>query len=84
VAVTFDQAKLPGNYALYVNTGKHTTILTGTDNFDDNSESKVKIGKNPSFDHPFAGDAAKVFFYVGILTKTQIADIIAHGPSRIP
>lgn len=84
-AVTFDQKTLPGNYAIYVNTGRRTAIVTGTDNFDNDSvTSHVSIGENPNFDHPFAGEAAKVFFYVGILTKKQIADIIAHGPSRIP
>lgn len=84
-AVTYDQLTLPGTYAFYVNNGSRTTVLKGQANFDSASVTKnVTIGRNPNFDQAFAGDAANVFFYVGILSKTQIAKIIAHGPSRIP
>ncbi len=84
-AVTYDQSTLPGTYAFYVNNGSRTTVLKGQANFDSASVTKnVTIGRNPNFDQAFAGDAANVFFYVGILSKAQIAKIIAHGPSRIP
>ncbi len=84
-AVTYDQSTLPGTYAFYVNNGSRTSVLKGQANFDSASVTKnVTIGRNPNFDQPLAGDAANVFFYVGILSKTQIAKIIAHGPSRIP
>ena len=85
VAVSFDQSTLPGTYALYVHDANGTTVLRGAADFDDSSITRaVTIGRNPTFDHPFAGKAANVFFYVGILTDRQIAQIVAHGPSRIP
>lgn len=85
MAVSYDQKTLPGNYAFYTNTGNKTTTLTGPDNFDQDSVTKyVAIGRNPNYDQPFDGQVTKVFFYVGILTKKQIGEIIAHGPSRIP
>jgi hypothetical protein len=85
VAVTYDQSTMPGTYALYVNDGRQTYVIRGAADFDSSSHiDKVTIGRNPSFDHPFAGKAANVFFYVGILTNRQIANIVAHGPSRIP
>ena len=84
-AVTYDQSTLPGKYAFYVRHGKKMKVLRGADNFDgDSITTSVTIGSNPNFDEPFAGDAANVFFYVGILTKKQMKDIAAHGPSHIP
>lgn len=85
MAVAYDQATLPGKYAFYVNAGEHTSVLRGQDNFDSDSVTKyVAIGRNPNYNQPFAGEVTKVFFYVGILTQEQIAEVIAHGPSRIP
>jgi len=85
VAVSFNQAVLPGHYVLYVHSGSTTTTVSGTDHFDGNSvTTRVTIGKNPNFDHPFKGQAANVFFEHLILTPTQIANIIAHGPSALP
>jgi hypothetical protein len=85
MAVSFNQSTLPGKYALYVNNSTGLHVLRGSDNFDTNSiTTAVTIGRNPNFDHPYAGDAANVFFYNGILTQTQIANIAANGPSAIP
>lgn len=84
-AVAYDQTGSNGTYAFYVNDGSRTFILSGQTHFDSNSVTKnVTIGRNPNFDQPFDGEAAKVFFYVGILSKKQIEKIVAHGPSRIP
>jgi hypothetical protein len=85
MAVAYNQATLPGKFAFYVHnkSGMHTIL--GTDNFDTDSVSTgVTIGRNPNFDQPFSGFAANVFFYDGILTKAQIDNIIATGPSAIP
>jgi hypothetical protein len=86
VAVSFNQAVLPGHYVLYVHSGTTPTVtVSGTDHFDSNSiTTGVTIGRNPRFDHPFKGQAANVFFEHLILTPTQIANIIAHGPSALP
>jgi len=85
VAISYDQSTPPGKYAFYVNDGSTTTTLTGVDNFDADSHlDAVDIGRNPSFDSSFNGKVANAFFYAGILTKSQIASIIAHGPSAIP
>ncbi len=68
-----------------MNDGKETTTLKGKANFDDDSiTTGVTIGRNPTFDQPFTGDAANVFFYRGTLSTKQIAHIVAHGPSAIP
>jgi hypothetical protein len=85
VAVSFDQSSGPGRYAFYVHDGSQTTVLTGNDAFDaDSVTAGVTIGRNPKFDQPFKGDIADAFFYNGILTRAQIAKIIALGPSAIP
>lgn len=85
VAVSFNQATLPGHYAFYVNNGTTTTTQTGIDNFDTNSvTTRVTIGRNPNFDHPYKGQAANVFFEHLILTPAQINSVILHGPSMLP
>jgi hypothetical protein len=85
MAVSFNQATLPGKYALYVNNSTGLHVLQGSDNFDTNSiKTAVTIGRNPNFDHPYAGLAANVFFCSGILTQTQIQNIVTNGPSAIP
>jgi hypothetical protein len=85
LAVSYDQHSLPGRYTFYVNDGSRTTALSGAAGFDSNSVTgKVTIGHNASFDQPFNGEVADAFFYRGILTKAQIATIIAKGPTAIP
>lgn len=85
VAVSYNQSSAPGTYAFYVNDGAKTVTLTGPDNFDADSHTDVvSIGRNPSFDSNFNGCVADAFFYKGVLTKQQIAKIIASGPSAIP
>ncbi len=85
VAVSYNNAKGPGSYVLYVNDGAKTTTLAGADQFDSDSVTKsVTIGSNPDFDQAFHGEMANAFFYNGILTKTQIDAIIARGPKVIP
>ncbi|HLI94519.1 MAG TPA: LamG-like jellyroll fold domain-containing protein [Candidatus Baltobacteraceae bacterium] len=84
-AVAFNQATLPGKFSFYVHNAAGLQIIRGADNFDTSSvKTGVDIGRNPSFDQPFDGLAANVFFYDGILTQTQIQNIIAKGPSAIP
>jgi len=87
LAASFDQSSGPssGSYTFYVNDGSTTTTLSGADSFDSNSvTSGATIGRNPNFDQPFNGMVADAFFYAGILTREQIAKIIARGPSAIP
>ena len=86
LAISFDNtATGTGRYAFYVNDGTTTTTVTGTDAFDSDSVTTgVTIGRNPNFDQPFKGEIANAFFYGGVLTKTQIESIIAHGPAAIP
>jgi hypothetical protein len=85
IAVSFDQKSTASAYAFYVNNGSKTTTVTGVDNFDaDSHTDAVSIGRNPSFDSSFNGEVANAFFYAGILTKQQIAAIVARGPSAIP
>lgn len=85
VAISYDQSDAPGKYAFYVNDGSKTVMLTAADNFDvDSHTDSVTIGRNPSFDSDFNGYVANAFFYAGVLTKTQIASIAAHGPAAIP
>ncbi len=85
VAVSFDQKSSANAYAFYVNNGSKTITITGVDNFDaDSHTDAVSIGRNPSFDSSFNGELANAFFYAGILTKQQIAAIIARGSSAIP
>jgi concanavalin A-like lectin/glucanase superfamily protein len=85
IAISYDQSTQPGKYAFYVNDGSKTTTLAGVDSFDTDSHTDaVDIGRNPSFDSSFSGEAANAFFYAGVLTKSQIASIVARGPSAIP
>jgi hypothetical protein len=85
LAVSFDQKSSPNAYAFYVNDGSKTIMITGVDYFDTDSHTDaVSIGRNPSFDSSFNGEVANAFFYAGILTKKQIAAIVARGPSAIP
>lgn len=85
MTITYDQSTLPGTYAFYVHHGNRMTILKGAANFDiDSISTAVTIGRDPTWDSPFAGQAANVFFYNGVLTKTQIAAIAKHGPKAIP
>jgi hypothetical protein len=85
VAVSFDQKSAANPYVFYVNNGSKTVTVTGVDHFDTDSHTDaVSIGRNPSFDSSFNGEVAGAFFYAGILTKQQIAAIIARGPSAIP
>jgi hypothetical protein len=85
VAVSFDEKSAANPYAFYVNDGSKTITVTGVDHFDaDSHTDAVSIGRNPSFDSSFTGEVANAFFYAGILSKQQIAAIIARGPSAIP
>lgn len=84
-AVSFDQKSPANPYVFYVNDGSKTITVTGVDHFDaDSHTDEVTIGRNPSFDSSYIGDVANAFFYAGILTKQQIAAIVARGPSAIP
>jgi hypothetical protein len=85
VAVSFDQKSAGNPYVFYVNDGSKTITVTGVDHFDADSHTDVvSIGRNPSFDSSFNGEVKGAFFYAGILTKQQIAAIVARGPSAIP
>ena len=85
IAVSFDQRSAANPYAFYVNDGSKTITVSGVDHFDADSHTDgVSFGRNPSFDSSFNGELANTFFYAGILTKEQIAAIIARGPSAIP